>query len=74
MKKKQPTAFEVALAAKRGDKIDGVVVDPKTLRGAAKQLYNEMTEQQLVDYAKRPVFKSRAAERLIPVHRRIRRI
>jgi len=35
----------MALAAKRGE------IDPSTLKGAAKQMYNSMSEEQLHDFA-----------------------
>jgi hypothetical protein len=44
----QRKAAGMALAAKRGE------VDPKTLQGAAKQMYDSMSEDQLRDFAKKP--------------------
>lgn len=43
--KAQHGAAGLALAAKKGD------VDPKTLRGAAKQMFNSMSKKQLEEYA-----------------------
>jgi len=43
--KSQQEAAAMALAAKRGK------IDPKTLKGAAKDMYNSMTEEQLEHYA-----------------------
>lgn len=44
----QRRAAGLALSAKRGN------TDPKTLTGAAKQMYESMSEQQLADYTKKP--------------------
>ena len=43
--KQQQKAAGMALAAKRGE------VDPKTLKGAAKSMYNSMSADQLKDFA-----------------------
>lgn len=43
--KAQQRAAGLALAAKRGE------VDPRKLKGAARQMYDSMTEAQLHDYA-----------------------
>jgi len=46
--KRQRSAAGMALAAKRGD------ISPKELKGAAKQMYESMSEKQLRDFAKKP--------------------
>lgn len=74
--KKQPTAFEVALAAKQGGKIDGVEIKPENLRGAARQLYQQLSVEELKDYTTPKKEYSKAAERLVPAvtaRRRLRR-
>lgn len=43
--KAQARASQMALAAKRGE------ISPKKLKGAAKDMYNSMTEKELQDYA-----------------------
>ena len=43
--KAQQGAAGMALAAKRGE------IDPKQLKGAAKQMYNSMSASQLEDFA-----------------------
>lgn len=43
--KAQQRAAGMALAAKRGE------LDPSKLKGAARQMYDSMTEAQLHDYA-----------------------
>ena len=45
--KRQRSAAGMALAAKRGD------ISPKELKGAAKQMYESMSEKQLRDFAKK---------------------
>jgi Protein of unknwon function (DUF3008) len=47
--KAQQRAAGIALAAKRGE------LDPSRLWGAAREMYETMTEQQLEDYAVTPV-------------------
>lgn len=47
-KKDRPNNFQIAYAAKKGK------FDPKQLRGAAKCLYNTMTEEELAGYARKP--------------------
>jgi len=44
----QRRAAGMALAAKRGQ------IPVEQLQGAAKQMYDSMSEAQLVDYAKKP--------------------
>ena len=46
--KAQQKAAGMALAAKRGE------VDPAKLKGAARQMFVSMSEQQLEDYAATP--------------------
>jgi hypothetical protein len=46
--KRQRGAAGMALAAKRGN------ISPKELKGAAKQMYESMSEKQLRDFAKKP--------------------
>lgn len=46
--KAQQKAAGMALAAKRGE------LDPATLKGAARQMFLSMSEQQLEDYAATP--------------------
>jgi len=53
--KRQRSAAGMALAAKRGD------ISPKELKGAAKQMYESMSEKQLRDFAKKP--KGKKAKR-----------
>jgi len=45
LSKAQQRAAGLALAAKRGE------VDPRKLKGAARDMYESMTEKQLRDYA-----------------------
>jgi hypothetical protein len=44
--KSQQRAAGMALSAKRGD------MDPKELKGAAKEMYDSMSEKELEDFAK----------------------
>jgi len=45
--KTQPSAFRIALAAKRGK------IPQEDLRGAAKYLFNAMSEEELSAYSKK---------------------
>jgi len=51
---KQAKAARMALAAKRGR------LSPSKLKGAAKEMYNDMTESQLRDFT---IFKPRRKKR-----------
>jgi len=46
--RRQQKAAGMALAAKRGE------ISPKELKGAAKEMYKSMSEEQLRKYAKNP--------------------
>ncbi|MFM2130706.1 MAG: hypothetical protein RL477_2252 [Pseudomonadota bacterium] len=54
--KAQQRAAGMALAARRGE------IDPRKLKGAARDMYATMTEQQLHDYAA-------TASKRLPEHR-----
>lgn len=63
----QRAAFGMAYAARKGE------IDPKTLRGAAKHLYDDssLSQEDLADFARKPVHATKKT--FVNNHRPVKR-